>query len=552
MSDRDMMEAARAIALMEGKMAVVASAMLEELRSSCGEGRIGDLDIPGSGELFDENTTIEEIRERIAIGRECAKTPWGKNARENKKFYTCHTGHTYAVKPRAESDQGDDTAREALSGPIRAMQEYLADWMQRNGWGLRQGEVSERLVEEGECFDVLYFPEGGEGELSFVEATDLALDPNSRYQDAEERSLPYRDELGVRWQNDILNRRVGYFVDGGDDGSGQWIRELQTAPRDASGLVDFELLRSDSQEWSVTGQLRAVLLGRRRNVTSRSPRGLTFYWEVREELKYAKTLLSNLMRVSTFQSTFGAIRTIRSNMDGDAVRSMLNSGGGGKVGQDGETFDQPQVAVVTKPSTVDYEFPETGASNENMIMFLDSLLRSCAAGLSLPEFMLTMNVSQGNFASTLVSEGPFHKAVGYWQNQMSSEDLLILDQVLRVAAVNLEGIGFTVEDVDRVRLIADGPIVQTRNRMEEWEIHRDAWSSGRISGKTLNTRMGWAYEEEQAQRRSEQREIEPPLTENPGTCGTPGPDPDNRGDQMREPGVLSGDPGRTSPADNQG
>ena len=84
MSDRDMMEAARAIALMEGKMAVVASAMLEELRASCGEGRIGDFDIPGSGELFDEDTTIEAVLDRIAMGRECSKTPWGKNARENK------------------------------------------------------------------------------------------------------------------------------------------------------------------------------------------------------------------------------------------------------------------------------------------------------------------------------------------------------------------------------------------------------------------------------------------------------------------------------------
>jgi len=546
MLDRNFEESRRSVALLEGQIAVMASEMLEELRSTYGSGRYGDDEIPGSGELFDENTTIEEVRDRIIRGRECAKTPWGCNARENKKFYTCHTGHTYSIKPRGQSD----SENEQLKSAIVAMQDYLSDWQRRNKWGLRQGEVSERLDEEGEVLDVVYYPDGGEIELSFAEPVDLALDPRSRYQDAYETGAEYVDELGVRWTNNILHRLMGYFIDGGDDGSGQWIRELTTAPRDQFGLVDFDLL-SGSDEWSNSNAARSVILGRRRNVTSRSPRGVNYFWEVRDELKYGKTLLGNLMRVSTFQSTFGALRTVTGAMDGDRVRDYMSRGASGSSGSI-ETFDQPEVAVVTKPSTVTYEFPETGAQNENMILFLDALLRACAAGLKLPEFMLTMNVSQGNFASTLVSEGPFHKAVGYWQEQMSSEDLLILDQVLRTAARNVEGVGFTIEDVNRVRVSATGPIVQTRNRNEEWEIHFDAWKSGRISGKTLNKRMGWDYEEEQSQRVSEQGELDPPLSEHPSAGGTPGPDPDNSGDSMAEKGVLSGDPGRDSAADDAG
>jgi hypothetical protein len=47
------------------------------------------------------------------------------------------------------------------------------------------------------------------------------------------------------------------------------------------------------------------------------------YWPVREELIFAKKLLANLMRTSSFQAAFGAIRTIMGNPSVDAVKSLV-------------------------------------------------------------------------------------------------------------------------------------------------------------------------------------------------------------------------------------
>lgn len=286
---------------------------------------------------------------------------------------------------------------------------------------------------------------------------------------------------------------------------------------------------------------------RRRNVLSKHPRGLTEFWPVRQELRWSKTLLSNLMRVSAFQAAFGAIRTIASTQGRDAVQSYLNSAASGTAGQSPERMDFPAPAVVTIPGSVKYEFPETGAGNSNHIELVDQLLRACASGLKLPEFMLTSNVSNGNFASTLVSEGPFHKAIRTEQARMRTEDQMVIDQAIRYAARS-GNFGISLADYEAVVVETKLPNVQTRNRKEDWDIHLDAWKAGRISGKTLNASQGWEYAEEQQQRQREQpAELPPPLSEHPSTLQPPGPAGRSQSDGMTERNVSAGDPTRREP-----
>ena len=199
--------------------------------------------------------------------------------------------------------------------------------------------------------------------------------------------------------------------------------------------------------------------------------------------------------------------------------------------------------IVTVPATIKYEFPETGAGQSNHIEVLVQLLRACASGMMLPEFMLTANVSEGNFASTLVSEGPFHKGMKYEQSLMVSEDLRIIWQALRWGA-QTRALDITLADLEQVTIEAKPPRVQTRNRKEDFEIGMDLWKNGRISGKTLNKQEGYEYEEEQAQIAIERpTELPPPLNDRSST-GTPGPNPDHKGDPLKEKGVLAGDPNR--------
>jgi hypothetical protein len=157
--------------------------------------------------------------------------------------------------------------------------------------------------------------------------------------------------------------------------------------------------------------------------------------------------------------------------------------------------------------------------------------------------MLTANVSEGNFASTLVSEGPFHKGMKKAQSEMVTEDMRIIWQALYWGA-QTGALDISQADLAQVTIEARPPRVQTRNRKEDFEIAMDMWKNGRISGKTLNKGEGYEYEEEQAQIGTERKaELPPPLNDRSST-GTPGPDANKTGDPLKEKGVLAGDPGR--------
>ena len=535
-----------ALELLEHSKARLARQIIEELGTGCGlSGETDDRDVPGGEDPF-ENATIDDIRDLLDRGQQLAATPWGKNAWRNRACYIAGPqGHRYVVKPVAETTTTATASAGAGSSEsqdsVLRVQDYLRRWMESSAsgyWASRQSEVCRRLDEHGECLDLLFYEEGRPLRLSFVEPSDLDEDPQSRYQ-PDTGGEEFVDVLGIRRTNDVLYRPVAYYVATVSDASGQWLGDLEYHKRDKLEAANFGVFSPET---------RCLVQYRRRNVLSSRPRGLSLFWDVREELRWAKVLLGNLMRVSAFQAAFGAIRTINTSAGADAVKAHLQSQNSGKVGEPAERMEFPSPSVVTVPSSVKYEFPETGAGVTNHAEVELLLLRAVAAGLQLPEFMLTANVSQGNFASTLVSEGPFHKVITADQGQMVTEDLRVVWEALVWGALQDPASGITLADLAAVTIEAKPPTVQTRNRKEDWDIHFEAWKAGRISGKTLNASQGWEYDEEQEQRRAEGNEVEPPMTEHPATAGTPGPDAQRQSDPLAERGVLAGDPGRRTPA----
>lgn len=517
-------------------MSRAAQSILEDLGTSCGglsSGGLDDRDVYGSEDPF-ENATVETVRDLIDLGNQRWRTPWGDNAATNRAYYNVDRGHKYVVKPQPDSGAGADA--------VRRVQRWLDQWCVDNGWQERQSEVSIRLDRHGEVFDLLVYEPSGMLRLGYAEPQDLEEDPNSQYHSAED-GKEFWDYLGVRRTNDVLFRKTAYFVDGTGDSNGVWIGDLNyyKAP-DPFALGNFE---------ANSAGLRTLINCRRRNVLSSDPRGLTLYYPVRDELAWAKLLLSNLMRVSSFQAAFGAIRVVNASHGADAVRQYASSSQGGTVGETPDKMNFPSPAVVTTPSTVKYEFPDTGAGNSNHIEVLTELLRACSSGMKLPEFMLTANVSQGNFASTLVSEGPFHKSIQKMQYQLIQEDLQIIRQAM-IWAASSGNFEISESDVRSVMVHVKPPTVQTRNRKEDWDISFEAWKSGRISGATLNATQGWDYEEEQEKIRQEQAsEPGPPLAEHPQQPQVPGPEATRQSGGIRERGVMNGDPAQGQRASRQ-
>lgn len=509
-----------------------AARIFEELGVSCGGVNANGDQLPFGGDEPFEN--IQDVREAIVLGDQLGRMPWGTNAKDNRSYYIADTGHSVTVKPKDENQPNSES--------VRKVEAFLEIWMAENQWQNRQSEVSQRCDRHGEVFDLLSYDDDGMIRVYFGEPQDLDDDPKSNFVDPDDATKEYFDSLGVRKTNDVRAKPVAYFL------KDVWYPDLRfvTKMTKDGGLANF---RGDNIPLMEESQDRILVQHRKRNVLSADPRGLTLYWPVREELIFAKKLLANLMRTSSFQAAFGAIRTIMGNPSSDAVKSYLNTQqtGGGSSGQS-ETFDMPSTAVVTVPSQIKYEFPETGAGNSNHIETLVSLLRACAAGMKLPEFMLTANVSEGNFASTLVSEGPFHKSMRYEQSLMVQEDLRILKQALWYAAESGEH-DLTTADVMQVVLEIKPPRVQTRNRQEDHEVMKDWWDRGAVATKTALAPEGLEAVAENAQRKLElANELPLPAgsPQAPQNLGTPGPTAGNKADPMKEKGVSKKDPTRNA------
>lgn len=528
-----------------------ARSILEELGTGCTTSENDDMTVPSGSVPYE---TIDEVRDMLVLGDSLSRTPWGQNARDNRSYYIVDTGHAITVKPREQSATRRPAAAADQSPPpsassesVRRVERFLEVWMEENGWQSRQAEVSRRLDEHGEVFDLLSYDEAGVLRTYFAEPWDLDDDPSSPYQDSEDTSAPYIDYLGVRRTNDARYLERSYYIDG------RWYAALTSmSPLSFAAIAS----RTTAQQSPLNRQAGEMLVQhRKRNVLSNDSRGLTLFWPVREELIWSKKLLSNMMRVSGFQAAFGAIRTISAVHGTDAVKSYLASqqagtAGTGGSGQNFERFDQPAPAVVTVPETVKYEFPETGIGQSNHIDVLVQLLRACASGMKLPEFMLTANVSEGNFASTLVSEGPFHKSMRFEQSLMVREDKRILMEALWYAAMSGEH-DLTVEDVQAVILEVKPPRVQTRNRQEDFDVNQKLWEDGLLSGKDHLAAEGHEYESQMAQIESERKEDPGPPLAVASTATPPGPTPASDADPMKEKGVLAGDPGRKTQADQE-
>jgi hypothetical protein len=506
-------------------------AIIEELGTSCGSGRgrCGGVNTSGEGDEFPHGgdepyENIQDVKDTMMLGDSLSRICWGTNAKDNRSYYIADTGHTVTVKPKDE--------KSTESEPVRRIERFLEEWFKENNWKVRQSEVSHRLDRHGEAFDIVHYGMDGIVRVNFAEPTDLEDDPNSTFNDPdpENTKLPFVDMLGVRRTNDMLYRPTGYYI------NNDWYPDLTFSS--PMGIVP------DPMQLTA----RAAIQHRKRNVLANDPRGLTLYWPVREEMVWGKKLLSNLIRMSSFQAAFGALRVINAGMGADAVKSWLASqqSGGGQTG-DHETFDMPAPSVVTTSSNVKYEFPETGKGASNHIEVLLNILRACASGMKLPEFMLTANVSEGNFASTLVSEGPFHKGMRYEQALMVQEDLRIIYQALRYAAQS--GVmNLTDADIDAVVIDIKPPRVQTRNRKEDFEVNQTLWEAGELSGKEWLAAEGYERAAQQAQIAQERAAEHPLPAGSPhaaGGDGTPGPKKPKTADPMKEKGVSAGNPEQT-------
>lgn len=382
--------------------------------------------------------------------------PFAAAAIEIRAAYVVGSGHEYRCVPRAGfSVDPADLAR---------VLDYLEGWRKRDRWVLRQREAQIRLDRDGEVFFRL-FRSGHHLEVRFVDPEFVV---------APMHVLNAGDSYGVRIKSDDAETVTGYWIATPHHKSQQL--NLTTVLADPT-LVDAEQIQH-----------------RKANVDRTAPRGVPVLWPVREPLRRVHKILRSMSTVAGIQASVAAV--VRRAM-GQSVQPWTLSGqpGAGKD-REGRTYNEiPPGSVLHLGPGEEFDAPANRIDVANYVAAIQAELRAIAARLCLPEYMLSGDASNANYSSTLVAEGPAVKTFERLQSEMIWADLEIFAQVLDYA----DRMGVIPQGISKaVKVEAEAPSVQSRNRLLDAQADQMLLSMGVISRETVAMRHGfdWAVEKD--------------------------------------------------------
>lgn len=414
------------------------------------------------GTGFSSEAELREIRtqcRRLAVENEFAI-----NGHENRVSYVVGTGHTYRANVKKGSSAPDELARQVQA----CVEQFVRD----THWHRRQQEAVRRRDRDGEVFFRLFVSMDGSVQVRFVEPGQVATPPS-------EAGDP-RMSLGIWTEADDVETVRAYFVDG--------------------EAVEPERLQH-----------------RKANVDGNVKRGLPMYYPVRKNLRRAEKLLRNMSVVAEIQS---AIALIRKHRGGTALGVQKFVAGQAEASLSNPTTGRTSFLRRYAPGTildasgeVDYDFPAANLNAAAFVGVLQAELRAIAARLVMPEFMLTSDASNANYASTMIAEGPAVRMFQRLQAELIEDDLELLRRVIEIS---IRSGKLPEEAATEVELTAAAPSLAIRDELREAQVYRIEHEHGLLSPQTWSQRRGLDYEQEQRNWEAHSR-----TSAETGTAGAP-------------------------------
>lgn len=390
----------------------------------------------------------EALREIRDSCRHLAMTnEFAINAHENRISFIVGCGHAYRVEPRASQEVSAET--------LRRMQKWLDDFLIESRWRERQQEIVRRKDRDGEAFIRFFTDADGHTHLRFVEP-DQVLTP-SMFADRTADNEHFRERLGIRTDARDVENVQGYWID--------------------DALVPAREIQH-----------------RKANVDFNVRRGIPLFYPVRKNLRRAEKLLRNMSIVAEIQSAIAIIRkhngATRSGIESYAASSAdraYPSGSAAGGGAPRYFRNYSPGTILDTSAGVDYQFPAATVDAARYVTILQAELRAIASRLVMPEFMLTSDASNANYASTMVAEGPAVRMFERLQHELLREDRTVMQRVMDNA---LHAGVFSREDVERTFVRITPPTLSVRDRLRETQADRILVELGAMSVQTMAQRQG--------------------------------------------------------------
>jgi hypothetical protein len=372
--------------------------------------------------------------------------------------------------------------------------------------GALDREAHSRSREDGEAFLVLAPQSRGGVQARFLECEQIT-------QPADPR--PLEDWLGC-----------------GEEFPSCWKFGVHSPLRETDRALGYHVIYDGTGlDWDYVPVSRMEHF--KRNVPANAKRGVSDFFPVLGDLEREAKLRRNTAEGAALQAAIAWILETPPGTLKEAAKSMGSEdfytvyerpiANGGVKRQDVNRY--PPGTVLRNSAGVTYKPGPLGSErNPNFVLVGQYVLRGIAVRWNIPEYLISADASNANYASALVAESPFVKARESDQQFYKRHFRSLLWKVVRLAwEIGRFSRLRTSWDTLRsqVEIKIDAPTVATRDSLKLAQTQEVQIGLGILSRRTAAAQAGLDYDAEIAQGAAESRGPEPSHAHKPPATAPP-------------------------------
>ena len=417
--------------------------------------------------IWENETELSQIRGTCRLIADLF--PYAKCATKNLTNFIFGKSFHYKVTPRASADT-------ELAARVQGV---MDDFLRSNRWpGRREREAFGRAVRDGETYIALE-PQGHRVKARFAEPAQVV-------EPADPRAI--EDWIGCTTPS-------------------SWTFGVHSRWEDADDVLGYYVQRTDSEgNFDYIPASRMVHM--KRNVDTGIKRGLSDFFAVQSHLVDVGKLERNVARGASVLSAIIGIREHPTGVGRDTANSFVAA-----LAYRRQVQSTPQGSRTVYTQKVEpgswldvphgMQYKQSPLANQGVgaafVTIEQALLRTIGANWCMPEYMISGDASNANYASTMVAESPFVK------NCEAEQGFLIADftDMLWKALALYHAMGAFGDLVDtfgelvaRVLIVIAGPRVAARDADKETGRRERLNENGILSDETWANEEGYDLETE--------------------------------------------------------
>lgn len=367
---------------------------------------------------------------------------------------------------------------------VARAQRVVDDFLATNEWeaGLEL-ELFGRLLEDGDILVALY-PEQDRIAVDLVDA-DKIKEPSNGPRLNEWLGVDHAQwNFGIHapW---LPNRRkydysnpLGYYVSHDDSG------------------IEWDYL----PRWPQPRVLEDCRCGTmlKSNVPRDAARGISDWWPIVGDVEGEWKLARGTREGATLQSHIAWIEEHAPGTTSEMASALASAQALYDVGKSNGTSESNRYmgpgTILSVENGRKFLAGPMGSLNSSIFMDVAQfILRRIGVRWSMPEYLVSGDASNGNYASSLVAESPFVKYCERRQKQLGQRFRAILTKVLRIAFEqgHFRGLASSWEQVRQsLDVLITAPEVASRDNASEAQSNEILFRNGILDGRTWATKSG--------------------------------------------------------------